>query len=86
MGRSGGGTERRRLQGRHFSHLPQCSAKAIGLRAGLEDVGLVGEPVQGGLAQPGVGKNPWPLGKRQVAGYERRRPFSVVAVVERIER
>jgi hypothetical protein len=62
VGRSGSRTQRRLLRGSLFSFLPQCSAKAIRLRAGLDDVSLIGQPVEHSLAEPCIGKDLRPFG------------------------
>jgi len=64
VGRSGSRTERRRLRGSLFAFLPQRSAQAVRLRAGLDDMSLIGQPIEHGLAEPGIGKDLWPFGKR----------------------
>ena len=64
VGRSGSRTERRRLHGSLFAFLSQGSAKAIRLRTGFDDVSLIGQPVEHGFAEPGIGKYLWPFGKR----------------------
>ena len=68
-----GGAEAERsvaLRGSLFGFLPQCSAEAIRLRAGLDDVCLIGKPVKHGLAEPGVGEDLGPLGEGQVGGHD----------------
>ena len=46
----------------------QRPSEPIGFRPGLDDVRLVGEPVDHGFAQPRVGKHRRPFGKWQVRG------------------
>ena len=55
------------------------SAETIGLGAGLDDVRAVGNPVEQGLAQAGVGNHLGPLRERQVSSHDHRSllgPFS----------
>src|SRR5581483_6369492 len=52
--------------------LLERAAEAVGLGAGLDDVGAVGQPVQQRLAQPGVGNDLGPFRKRQVGGQQHR--------------
>src|SRR5664280_3633968 len=64
VGRSGSRTERWRLYGSLFAFLPQGSAKAVRLRTCFDNVRLIGQPVEHGLAEPGIGKDLRPLGER----------------------
>ena len=65
--------ERRVLQRSLFAFLPQGSAKAVRLRTCFDNVGLIGEPVEHGLAEPGIGKDLWPFGEGQVGGHDNGR-------------
>src|SRR5271166_1620011 len=67
--------ERRRLQGSLFAFFPQSSAKAIRLRTGFDNVSLVGESIEHGLAEPSIGKHLWPLRERQIGGHDNGRFF-----------
>ena len=58
-------------------------AEAPGLGAGVDDVGAVGEAVDDGLGQPGVGEDLGPLAERQVGGDDQRAAF--VALGEDLE-
>ncbi len=49
------------------------AAEPLGLRAGVDDVGAIGEVVDQGLAQALVGDDLSPFGERQVGGDDHRR-------------
>ena len=53
----------------------EAVAEAPGLGAGLDDVGLVGEPVDDGLGEPGVGEHLGPLAEGEVGGHDQRAAF-----------
>src|ERR1039458_7436515 len=56
-------------QGLLFGLLPQGSTEAIRLRACLDDVCLIGEPIEHGLTEPGVGEDLGPLREGHVGGH-----------------
>ena len=64
----GGAEAEPNTQGLLLRLLPQGSSEAVRLRTGLDDVCLVGEPVEHGLAEPCVGEDLRPLGVGQVSG------------------
>ena len=68
--------ERRVLVGSLFAFLPQGSAEAVRLRTCFDNVCLIGEPVEHGLAEPGIGKDLRPLGERQAGGHDQRGTFT----------
>jgi hypothetical protein len=53
----------------------EAVAEAPGLGAGVDDVRAVGEPVDDGLREPGVGEDLGPLAERQVGCADERSPF-----------
>jgi hypothetical protein len=58
-------------------------AEAPGLGAGVDDVRAVGEAVDDGLREPGVGEDLRPLAEREVGGDDQRAAF--VALAEDLE-
>ena len=50
-------------------------AEAPGLAAGVDDVGAVGEAVNDGFGQAGVGEDPGPLAEGQVGGDDQAAAF-----------
>ena len=50
----------------------QAVAEAPGLVAGVDDVGAVGEPVDDGFCEPGVGEDLGPFAEREVGGDDHR--------------
>src|SRR5918999_5300198 len=48
----------------------EAVAEAPGLGAGVDDVGAVGEAVDDGLRESGVGEDLGPLAERQVGGHD----------------
>src|ERR1035441_7475846 len=59
-------------------------AEAPALGAGVDDVSLVGDPVNDGLREPRVGGYFGPLAERQVRGHDQRPAF--VAFADDLER
>jgi hypothetical protein len=56
--------EWRFLRGLLLAFLAQGSTKAIRLRTCFDNVSLIGEPVEHGLAEPSIGKDLRPFGER----------------------
>src|SRR5829696_8247482 len=63
--------------------LLEAVAEAPGLGAGVDDVGAVGEAVDDGLGEPGVGEHLRPFAEREVGGDDQRAAF--VALGEDLE-
>ena len=49
--------------------------EAPGFVAGVDDVGAVGEPIDDGLGEPGVGEDLRPLAEGEVGGHDQRGAF-----------
>ena len=49
--------------------------EAPGFAAGVDDVGAVGEPVDDGLGEAGVGEDPGPLAEGEVGGHDQAAAF-----------
>ena len=49
--------------------------EAPGFAAGVDDVGSVGEPVDDGLGEAGVGEDPRPFAEGEVGGHDQRSAF-----------
>jgi hypothetical protein len=58
--------------------LLECAAEAVRLGAGFDDVRPIGDAIQQGFAQAGVGNDLRPLRKRQVRRQQYRRTFGAI--------
>src|ERR1039458_9481191 len=57
----------------------EAVAEAPGLVAGVDDVGAVGEAVDDGFRESGVGEDLRPFAEREVCGDDHRRAFVALA-------